>query len=64
MNGTDICYDIKKNKPVKSIPIIMISAHPNAKSICLHAGADDFIAKPFDMKDLLSAIEYCLQTTS
>jgi DNA-binding response OmpR family regulator len=34
----------------------MISAHPNAKEICMNAGANDFIAKPFDMDELLSKI--------
>ena len=56
MNGTDICSSFKQDKSAKPTPIIMISAHPNAKSICLNAGADDFIAKPFDMQELLSAI--------
>jgi DNA-binding response OmpR family regulator len=36
----------------------MISAHPNAKEICLQAGADDFISKPFDMNDILSRISH------
>ena len=35
----------------------MISAHPNAKEICLEAGADEFISKPFDMQDILSKID-------
>ena len=56
MNGVDICSQIKQNNSISHIPIIMISAHPNARTICLEAGADDFIAKPFDMQEILSAI--------
>src|SRR6266404_6244601 len=44
MNGVDICVRIKQDKSVKPIPIVMISAHPNARAICLGAGADDFVA--------------------
>lgn len=55
-NGVDVCMRLKKNPQLSKIPIIMISAHPNAKSVCINAGADDFIAKPFDMEDMLSAI--------
>lgn len=52
-NGIDICEALKKNPSVASIPIIMVSAHPDAKHICLGAGANDFIAKPFEIKELL-----------
>jgi len=57
MNGVDICARIKQNKSIAHIPIIMISAHPNARASCLEAGADDFIAKPFDMQEILMAID-------
>src|SRR5436190_15246906 len=56
MNGVDICARIKQNETIAHIPIVMISAHPSARSTCLEAGADDFIAKPFDMNEILSAI--------
>ena len=56
MNGVDICASIKQNKAISHIPIVMISAHPNAKATCLEAGADDFIAKPFDMQEILTVI--------
>ena len=39
---------------------MMISAHPNAKELCLAVGADEFIAKPFDMQDMLSKISRLL----
>ena len=54
VNGVDICALIKKDKIISSLPVIMISAHPNAKEICLNAGADDFVSKPFDIEELLS----------
>src|SRR5215475_8836380 len=50
VNGVDVCNDLKKNARTINIPIVMISAHPSAKDMCLNAGADDFIAKPFDMQ--------------
>jgi DNA-binding response OmpR family regulator len=56
VNGTDVCRDLKKNTATKQIPILMISAHPNAKEVCLQAGAEDFVAKPFDMQEILSKI--------
>jgi len=55
-NGTDLCVELKQNKSTSHIPIMMISAHPNAREICLDAGADEFISKPFDMQDILSRI--------
>ena len=62
VNGTDLCAELKKNKTTLHIPVIMISAHPNAKEICLQAGADEFIAKPFDMQEILSKIAHLVST--
>lgn len=56
INGTDICSRLKKDKANASLPVIMISAHPNAREICLGAGADEFMAKPFDMNELMLKI--------
>ncbi len=56
ISGTDVCGEIRQNFKTSDYPVLMISAHPNAKKICLEAGADDFIAKPFDMNDILSKI--------
>jgi DNA-binding response OmpR family regulator len=62
VNGTDVCTGLKQNSLTSSIPIMMISAHPNAKQICMDAGADDFISKPFDMQDLIGKIDQLIQT--
>jgi len=60
INGIDICRRLKQNITTSRLPVMMISAHPNAKETCFEAGADDFIAKPFDMGDILSRINILL----
>ena len=60
-DGTDICRKLKQDKQTLSIPILMFSAHPNAQNICIEAGADDFIAKPFEMNDLIDKVGFFLE---
>lgn len=60
-NGIDICEALKKNPAMASIPLIMMSAHPDARQICLNAGANDFIAKPFELKEVLSKLNGVLK---
>jgi len=55
-NGIDICTGLKSDPAISHIPLIMMSAHPDAKKNCLDAGADDFVSKPFDMQDMLAKI--------
>lgn len=52
-DGKNICKSLKAEKLTKHIPITMISAHKDTEKIAKEAGADSFLAKPFDMKDLL-----------
>ena len=59
-DGRLICQKLKSQQETKHIPIIMISAHPNAKQSVTAVGADDFVAKPFDVDELLAKIaQYC-----
>lgn len=55
-DGRDICRQLKTKKKTKKIPIIMVSAHPNTGKTIQEAGADDFIAKPFEMDNLLEKV--------
>src|SRR5437870_5702463 len=57
VDGRDICKQLKHQKKTKHIPIIMISANRDTEDIAKKAGADDFIAKPFEMKNLLAKVE-------
>lgn len=57
VNGTEVCARLKSNAATAEIPILMMSALHEAGEKCRNAGASDFIAKPFDMEELLQKIE-------
>jgi signal transduction histidine kinase len=54
MNGYDVCKRIRSDPDVGEVPIIMITAldDEDAKLNGLVAGADDFLAKPFNTLEL------------
>lgn len=56
-DGRELCKYLKSNKETKKIPIIMFSAHPTAQSSVFDYGADDFVAKPFEMDELMRRVE-------
>lgn len=49
IKGTDICTELKADAETKHIPIMMMTALPGIEKMCKDAGADDFVAKPFEM---------------
>src|SRR5205085_3065415 len=59
-DGRLICQRLKGQEETRHIPIIMMSAHPYAKQSVTVVGADDFLAKPYDVDELLAKIaKYC-----
>src|ERR1700740_1847430 len=55
-DGREIVKFLKSQEETKQIPVIMFSAHPSAAETARQAGADDFLAKPFDIDILLARI--------
>jgi len=55
-DGREIVKQLKSQEETKSIPIIMFSAHPSAEKTAREAGADDFVAKPFQIDFLLAVV--------
>jgi len=43
---------LKKSEELKNIPVIYFSANSDIELLANHAGAETFLAKPFDLEDL------------
>ena len=57
MNGATICNELKSNPATKHIPVILFSAHADAKTILNTCPADGFVGKPFNIQRLIELIE-------
>lgn len=57
IDGSEVCRSLKADEKTKHLPLIIFSANRDVKDISQKAGADDFIAKPFQMSDLLEKVE-------
>lgn len=66
MDGFDVCKEIKKSKEFEAVPIIMLTAKGEEfdKILGLELGADDYITKPFSVRELLARIKVVLRRNS
>lgn len=55
-DGREIAAQLKEQPATSQIPILMLSAHPSGEQEAQRAGADGFVAKPFDVDELLRRI--------
>ncbi len=60
MDGWEVCREVRKTS---NLPIIMLTAKDETfdKVLGLELGADDYIVKPFDMKELVARIKAVLR---
>ncbi len=65
-NGYEVCELLKQKHDCKHIPVIFLSANSSVRQIMLgyEAGADDYIAKPFDKDVLIAKIHVLLKITT
>jgi len=61
MSGLDVCKQLKARRP--SIPIIMLTARGQEvdKVVGLELGADDYVTKPFSIRELLARVKAVLR---
>ena len=61
MSGLDVCKQLKSKRP--SIPIIMLTARGQEvdKVVGLELGADDYVTKPFSIRELLARVKAVLR---
>lgn len=66
IDGLELCGMVKQDSTLKTIPIIMVTARGEESDIVkgLEIGADDYIAKPFSTKILLSRVKAVLRRGS
>lgn len=65
-SGLEICRQIKRNKSTKAIPVIMLTARgeEDDKVRGLDTGADDYIVKPYSIKELLARVRANLRSAT
>jgi DNA-binding response OmpR family regulator len=57
IDGLDICKKLKSSYFTRNIPVIMLSSYPNiAETAIYEFGADDFLAKPFEVNEMVKKI--------
>lgn len=63
MDGYEVLGHIKEDEGLRHIPVIMISALNELRSVvrCIEAGAEDYLAKPFNPTLLKARIGACLE---
>jgi DNA-binding response OmpR family regulator len=56
VNGGELCHQLKINPRTRHLPVIMISGYPRVLESLGNYGADRFLAKPFDLDELLNVV--------
>ncbi len=61
MDGMDVCKKLKSTSSTRNIPVIMFSSYPNIAATAIDEfGADEFIAKPFEVNEMVRKIKSVL----
>jgi two-component system alkaline phosphatase synthesis response regulator PhoP len=64
MSGLDVCKQLKAQRP--AVPIIMLTARGQEidKVVGLELGADDYVTKPFSVRELMARVKAVLRRSS
>ena len=55
-DGRDICKKLKENEITKNIPVVMMSASRGLEHTAIQSGANAFIAKPFEIDEVVDKL--------
>lgn len=66
MDGLETCRELRSDPLLESVPILFLTGkgRPEERVEGLEAGADDYLAKPFDVRELLLRVKAILRRTS
>ncbi len=64
MDGYDLCRALRADQRLKDVHIVLLTSHSDPTDVLrgLEAGADTFIAKPYNARCLLSRVEHIIAT--
>jgi DNA-binding response OmpR family regulator len=63
LDGFDVTRELRRNAATSTTPVILLTARAQASDIArgMAAGADDYVRKPFDARDLSDRVERLLR---
>lgn len=56
-NGIELCHGVKTSTTLGHIPVLMMSANKGLSDLNGYYRADDFIAKPFDIDEMVRKVK-------
>jgi DNA-binding response OmpR family regulator len=56
ITGGEVCSELKKRRSTSALPIILMSAYPRVSGATVNCAFETFIAKPLNLKDIVSAV--------
>ena len=63
MDGIDLYQSLKNSSETRHIPVIMVSVKEHLEGNFRAVGVNDFLAKPFEVGDLIKKIQGCIDRT-
>jgi DNA-binding response OmpR family regulator len=63
LNGLEVTRELRRNAATSTTPVILLTAKAQASDVArgLAAGADDYVKKPFDARDLTDRVDRLLR---
>jgi two-component system phosphate regulon response regulator PhoB len=65
LDGIEVCRRLRQNEATRDIPIVMVTARAEESDavVGLSLGADDYVKKPFGVRELLARVRAVLRRT-
>ena len=65
-DGLDLCRELRASPRSRTLPVLMLSARgePTDRIVGLEVGADDYLPKPFEPRELLARVRALLRRTA
>jgi DNA-binding response OmpR family regulator len=65
MDGVQLCHELRRDPKLSAVPILLLTAKGRIEDKLdgLEAGADDYLTKPFDIRELQLRVKMILKRT-